>query len=153
MSIFTHIMSSSKYNQPPKGLFGRYCIIPYGMSKEPFIYRIVNSGVRSNTWIEPPIMHPSVKHPVQHDNMEDVIYVVCDTLINEGSKILKVALKDVELIEDRGYEYHTDHTDCIWYGNDSRCPVTCDQYRDGWNDAMEYIFKDGKGYQPFRRSM
>jgi len=91
----------SKYNQPPKGLFGRYCIIPYGMNKEPFIYRIVNSGVRSNAWIEPPIMHPSVKHPVLHDYMEDVIYVVCDTLINENSKILKVALKDVELIEDR----------------------------------------------------
>ena len=49
------------------------------------------------------------------------------------------------------YEHHIDHTDCIWYGNDSGCPVTCSQYRDGWNDAMEYIFKDGKGYQPYRR--
>ena len=49
------------------------------------------------------------------------------------------------------YEYHTDHTDCIWYGSDSSCPVTCSQYRDGWNDAMDYIFKDGKGYQPYKR--
>lgn len=49
------------------------------------------------------------------------------------------------------YEYHTDHTDCIWYGSDSGCPVTCSQYRDGWNDAMDYIFKNGKGYQPYRR--
>lgn len=48
------------------------------------------------------------------------------------------------------YEYHTDHTDCIWYGNDSGCPVTCSQYRDGWNDAMDYIFKNGNGYQPYR---
>ena len=48
------------------------------------------------------------------------------------------------------YEYHIDHTDCIWYGNDSGCPVTCSQYRDGWNDAMDYIFKNGKGYQPYR---
>lgn len=48
------------------------------------------------------------------------------------------------------YEKHTDHTDCIWYGNDSGCPVTCSQYRDGWNDAMDYIFKNGKGYQPYR---
>ena len=48
------------------------------------------------------------------------------------------------------YEHHTDHTDCIWYGNDSGCPVTCSQYRDGWNDAMDYIFKNGKGYQPYR---
>ena len=55
-----------------------------------------------------------------------------------------------EPISDK-YEYHIDHTDCIWYGNDSGCPVTCSQYRDGWNDAMEYIFKGGKGYQPYRR--
>ena len=48
------------------------------------------------------------------------------------------------------YEKHIDHTDCIWYGNDSGCPVTCSQYRDGWNDAMDYIFKNGKGYQPYR---
>ena len=26
------------------------------------------------------------------------------------------------------YEKHTDHTDCIWYGSDSGCPVTCSQY-------------------------
>lgn len=57
-----------------------------------------------------------------------------------------------EPISDK-YEYHTDHTDCIWYGSDSGCPVTCSQYRDGWNDAMEYVFKDGKGYQPYRRDM
>lgn len=48
------------------------------------------------------------------------------------------------------YEKHIDHTDCIWYGNDSGCPVTCSQYRDGWNDAMDYIFKNGNGYQPYR---
>ena len=51
------------------------------------------------------------------------------------------------------YEYHYDHTDCIWYRPESRnrCPVTCAQYRDGWNDAMNYIFRDGKGYRPYRR--
>ena len=48
------------------------------------------------------------------------------------------------------YEKHIDHTDCIWYGSDSGCPFTCSQYRDGWNDAMDYIFKNGKGYQPYR---
>ena len=52
------------------------------------------------------------------------------------------------------YEKHIDHTDCIWYSNrKSRCPVTCSQYRDGWNDAMDYIFKNGKGYQPYRRNV
>lgn len=31
------------------------------------------------------------------------------------------------------YEYHYDHTDCIWYRPEARnrCPVTCAQYRDG----------------------
>lgn len=51
------------------------------------------------------------------------------------------------------YEYHYDHTDCIWYRPEARnrCPSTCAQYRDGWNDAMNYIFRDGKGYRPYRR--
>ena len=54
---------------------------------------------------------------------------------------------------DSKYEYHYDHTDCIWYRPEARnrCPVTCAQYRDGWNDAMNYIFRDGKGYKPYRR--
>ena len=54
---------------------------------------------------------------------------------------------------DNKYEYHYDHTDCIWYRPEARnrCPVTCAQYRDGWNDAMNYIFRDGKGYMPYRR--
>lgn len=50
------------------------------------------------------------------------------------------------------YEYHIDHTDCIWYGSDGGCPVTCSQYHDGWNDAMDYIFKNGDGYRPYRRN-
>ena len=57
------------------------------------------------------------------------------------------------------YEYHYDHTDCIWYRPEAwyrsearnRCPATCAQYRDGWNDAMNYIFRDGEGYRPYRR--
>ena len=51
------------------------------------------------------------------------------------------------------YEYHYDHTDCIWYRPEARnrCPATCAQYRDGWNDAMQYIFRDGAGYRPYRR--
>ena len=55
--------------------------------------------------------------------------------------------------DENKYEYHYDHTDCIWYRPEARnrCPVTCAQYRDGWNDAMNYIFRDGKGYMPYRR--
>ena len=55
--------------------------------------------------------------------------------------------------DENKYEYHYDHTDCIWYRPEARnrCPTTCAQYRDGWNDAMNYIFRDGEGYRPFRR--
>lgn len=62
----------------------------------------------------------------------------------------------VEVMETMSkYEYHYDHTDCIWYRPEARnrCPVTCAQYRDGWNDAMNYIFRDGKGYRPYRRGV
>lgn len=67
---------------------------------------------------------------------------------------LEVDAVDAELCIDKSkYEYHYDHTDCIWYRAEAknRCPVTCAQYRDGWNDAMNYIFRDGKGYRPYRR--
>lgn len=55
--------------------------------------------------------------------------------------------------DESKYEYHTDHTDCPWYisGEESKCPVTCSQYRDGWNDAMNYIFQNGDGYRPYDR--
>jgi hypothetical protein len=57
------------------------------------------------------------------------------------------------IIEPYKYEYHIDHTDCIWYRPEARnrCPSTCAQYRDGWNDAMNYVFRDGAGYRPYRR--
>lgn len=73
--------------------------------------------------------------------------VRCDELGRELEK-LKSAQPDLGK-----YEYHYDHTDCIWYRPEARnrCPSTCAQYRDGWNDAMNYIFRDGKGYRPYRR--
>lgn len=51
------------------------------------------------------------------------------------------------------YERHYDHTDCLWYHSNDKneYPSTCAQYRDGWNDAMDYIFHDGEGYRPYRR--
>ena len=51
------------------------------------------------------------------------------------------------------YEYQFEYTDCLWYGNDdwNLCPSMCSQYRDGWNDAMDYVFKNGKGYKPYVR--
>lgn len=61
-------------------------------------------------------------------------------------------LPSVNTEQDDKFEYHYDHTDCIWYHDGKgRYPATCSQYRDGWNDAMLYIFKGGLGYRPFRR--
>ena len=72
-------------------LFGKYCYIdtPWIAGKNT-IYRIVNSGVRSNAWIEVPIS--GREEVVLHDYQEDVIFVVLDTLISEDSRIKKVAL-------------------------------------------------------------
>ena len=68
------------------------------------------------------------------------------TLAKDAHSLLKAQ-------EPSKYEYHTDHTDCPWYisGEESKCPVTCSQYRDGWNDAMNYIYKGGNGYSPYKR--
>ena len=80
---------------------------------------------------------------------------VDETLVDVAENRLENWFNELPSVQpDLGkYEYHYDHTDCIWYRPEARnrCPVTCAQYRDGWNDAMNYIFRDGKGYRPYRR--
>ena len=90
----------SKYQMPPLGLFGKRCKIITNYSREPFVYRIVNSGIQSNVWCELPLTYDSIHNPVSHKSMEDVLIVVCDTLIDETSELIRVALKDVELIDN-----------------------------------------------------
>lgn len=88
------------------------------------------------------------------------IAVACSGLIrrmDDGDWInvaeVRESLQNVPTHNSDKYEYHYDHTDCIWYRPEAknRCPATCAQYRDGWNDAMNYIFRDGKGYRPYKR--
>ena len=90
----------SNYNMPPLGLFGKRCKILHGYNKEPFVYRIVNSGVQSNFWCEPPLTYQSVSNPILHKEMEDILIVVCDTLIDDKSKLIRVALKDIEIMDE-----------------------------------------------------
>lgn len=90
----------SEYRMPPLGLFGKRCKIPTGLSARPFVYRIVNSEWMSNAWSEPPLTYDSETNPVVHDHTEQVLIVVCDTLIDEHSRLLRVALKDVEIMEE-----------------------------------------------------
>ena len=89
-----------EYNMPPLGLYGKRCRIPHVSDKERgFVYRIVNSGIRSNVWKEPPLGR-YYNDNIQHDHMEDVLIVVCDTLIDENSKLERVALKDVVIMDE-----------------------------------------------------
>ena len=81
--------------------------------------------------------------------------IECHKAIRTALRMLRKDLRKLPSAqpEQCKFEYHYDHTDCIWYRPEARnrCPATCAQYRDGWNDAMNYIFRDGKGYRPYRR--
>lgn len=91
-------MTEKKYKPQEDELFGKRCYILTDYSKRPMIYRIVASGTNSNAWCEPPIMIDTKS--VLHDEFEPVLFVVLDTLIGEHSKIIKVAEKDITLIEE-----------------------------------------------------
>ena len=91
---------ADKYNMPPLGLFGRRCLIPNGCRERKFVYRIVNSDIVSNAWCEPPLNYYSERNLIRHDHSEPVLIVVCDTLIDENSRLVRVALKDVELMPE-----------------------------------------------------
>jgi len=90
-----------EYNMPSKGLFGKRCRIQHVFNmKDGFVYRIVNSGLKSNCWKELPLgraFNENVNHGKQ---MEEVLIVVCDTLIDENSELERVALKDVKIMEE-----------------------------------------------------
>lgn len=79
-------------------LFGKYCYIdtPWIAGKNTK-YRIIRSGVRSNAWCEVPIN--GLTQMVNHGrHSEDIVFVMLDTLIDETTKIMRVALKDIEII-------------------------------------------------------
>ena len=87
---------------------------------------------------------------------KDICVPIKDGTVYRHRSIDPIAVMELPSVaqapEEDKFEYHYDHTDCIWYHDGKeRCPVTCSQYRDGWNDAMLYIFKGGLGYRPFRR--
>ena len=79
-------------------MFGKYCYID-----TPWVagantrYRILGSGVRSNTWCEVPVTGKS--ELVKHDHLEEVVCVVLDTLVSDDSIIKRFALKDVDVEE------------------------------------------------------
>lgn len=80
-------------------LFGKYCYIdtPW-IAGEKTVYRIIRSGVRSNSWCEVPVNGRTKK--VNHgEHSEEIVFVMLDTLIDEDTKIMRFALKDVEIIE------------------------------------------------------
>lgn len=78
-------------------LFGRYCYIdtPWIAGKKTR-YRILSSGLRSNSWCEVPVTGRT--EPVTHFHTEELVLVVLDTLVSDDSIIRRFALKDIELI-------------------------------------------------------
>ena len=95
------MITEQKYNMPPKDLFGKRCRIQHVSNMEQgFVYRIVNSGIRSNCWKELPLGRYGNETVNHEQHIEDVLIVVCDTLIDEHSELERVALKDVEIMEE-----------------------------------------------------
>lgn len=78
-------------------LFGRYCYIdtPWIAGKRTR-YRILGSDVKSNAWCEVPVNGRT--ELIHHDYMEEVVFVVLDTLVSDDSIIRRFALKDVDVI-------------------------------------------------------
>lgn len=78
-------------------LFGRYCYIdtPWIAGKKTR-YRILRSGLRSNSWCEVPVTGRT--EPVTHVHTEELVFVVLDTLVSDDSIIRRFALKDVDVI-------------------------------------------------------
>ena len=91
---------SNTYNMPPLGLFGKRCRIKHVSNmKEGFVYRIVNDGIVSNVWKELPFGRIPNENVI-HNYSEEILIVVCDTLINDDSKLERVRLKDVEIMDE-----------------------------------------------------
>lgn len=89
---------SNTYNMPPLGLFGKRCRIKHVLNmKEGFVYRIVKDGIVSNLWKELPFGRVPNEN-VTHTHCEEILIVVCDTLIDDNSKLERVRLKDVEIM-------------------------------------------------------
>lgn len=80
-------------------LFGKYCVILTGVSRKPFIYRILKSGNNSNCWSEIPLTYESEHNPKPHNSFEHVLFVVRDGVIDDNSKIIRVAEKDVCVLD------------------------------------------------------
>jgi hypothetical protein len=80
-------------------LFGKYCYIDTpGIAGKKTVYRILASGVASNTYCNVPVNAKT--KPVGHRDFEPIVYVVLDTLVSDRLEILRFALKDVEVIGD-----------------------------------------------------
>ena len=91
---------SDTYNMPPLGLFGKRCRIKHVSNmKEGFVYRIVNDGIFSNVWKELPFGRVDNENVI-HTHSEEILIVVCDTLIDEHSELERVRLKDVEIMNE-----------------------------------------------------
>lgn len=63
--------------------------------------------------------------------------------IKKYHKQISEYLKDYKKIINRKEFYHK-QTPCLFFER------ICGEYKNGWNDAMLYIYDDGFGFQPFK---
>lgn len=88
-----------------KEMFGKYVIIPTGYSKEPHIYKVVNS-IYSNSYCDVPIVYNS--EPTPHDKIETTENPYgLETVLNvihcglDETKVIRVAFKDCKVVEPK----------------------------------------------------
>lgn len=74
-------------------LFGLYCYIPTGSSKERHIYKVIGR-LRSNTYKDIPAMSGEA---YTHKEMEDIVNVIHCGVCEET--VERYRLKDVDLVE------------------------------------------------------
>lgn len=106
----------SDFNMSPKGLFGKYCKIAYGYARfndgkqQYHVYKII-SNFRSNKYSDVPLVYQTENNPTVHDEIVDVVNVIHCGI--DESKVIRVALKDIELTDEyKAHWIQIDDTKC-----------------------------------------
>jgi len=113
------MIDEKKFNYTKQDIFGKYCKIPMCADGEKHIFKCI--GVfQSNTYMDVPIypIHEMTQHQKEFNSLEDLEWVV--NVIHCGideTKVIRVALKDIEIIEDETTEIENYNPITIVVGN------------------------------------
>jgi len=113
------MIDEKKFNYTKQDIFGKYCKIPMCADGEKHIFKCI--GVfQSNTYMDVPIypIHEMTQHQKEFNSLEDLEWVV--NVIHCGideTKVIRVALKDIEITEDETTEIANSNPITIVVGN------------------------------------